>query len=466
MAKETDQNPCPEVHGPSLRLVSTAPLALAILALIALLITALLLNTAQNDLTVSEKRYVSAQVSANELKNASDAMTTSARLFAYTGDPIYLRKYFDDNVTNSRRERAVEGLSSTMAGSSAESTLKLALDYSNTLMEREYTSMSLVLTASGSGFGRYENLLDTVPLSEEQLALSPEEQRSLALELVLDGDYQFYDNMVDTNVNNCVGFLAKDQNQTERELTARIQRLIVIQQALLILLASIIGVTACIIIFFVMLPLRTDVDQIQKLDDLPMQGAFELQYLAKAYNLVLAENRRNNLRLTYEAEHDALTGLFNRGAFDRLYLEKSQGPCAMIHVDVDFFKSINDTYGHERGDLALQKVAKALCSCFRHTDFPCRTGGDEFAIIMAGVYARQQELIRSKLERVHTLLLDTSDGLPPITLSIGVAFQDSAHATGNLYKDADAALYAVKERGRNGIAFFDGPDTAAVRWEA
>ena len=451
--------------GPTLRLFSTIPLLLTAVALLSLLVTAKWLNVAQSDLTNSEKRYVSAQVSANELKAASDDMTTSSRLFTLFGDAKYVRKYFDDCVLNSRRERAVAALEDRLAGSSALSTLHIALDYSNTLMEREYTSMSLVIAAKDMDVGKYAAYVGPDHLTEEQRSLTPEEQLALAHELLMDGDYQFYDGMIDTNVNNCIGFLSKEQNQTEKDLTARIQRLIVVQQVFLVLLAAMIAVIATLDFLFVMLPLNKGVEQIKRQEDLPMKGAFELQYLAKAYNIMLAENRLHNDQLTYEAQHDALTGLYNRGAFDKLRLDLCRLPCALIHVDVDHFKQINDNYGHGKGDLALQKVADALHLCFRRSDYPFRTGGDEFAVIMADVTDEQRDTVYRKLCQVADMLQDTSDGLPPITLSIGVVFKDSPCATDDLYKDADAALYVVKEHGRNGVAFFDGPETVMRRYE-
>ena len=467
MSNPTGPAPSGDVkpRGPALRLFSTIPVVLTGIALLSLLVTAKWLNVAQAELAASEKRYVSAQVSANELKNASDDMTTTARLFALSGDEKYLRQYFDDSVLNSRRERAVEALEDRLSDSSALSTLHVALDYSNKLMEREYTAMSLVVVAQNIPESKYTAYVGSQLLTDQQAALSPDEQMALARDLLLDGDYQFYDGMIDTNVNNCIGFLAKEQNQTEKDLTARIQRLIIVQQLFLVLLAAMIAVIAALNFFFVLRPLNRAVEQIKELEDLPMQGVFEVQYLAMAYNLMLAENRRHNDQLTYEAQHDALTGLYNRGAFDKLRVDLFRRPCALIHVDVDLFKHINDNYGHSKGDQALQKVANALHLCFRRSDYPFRTGGDEFAVIMTGMTGQQRDVVYRKLCQVSARLQDTSDGLPPITLSVGVAFQDSPCTTGDLYKDADAALYIVKEHGRNGIAFYDGPETVMRRYE-
>ena len=149
-----------------------------------------------------------------------------------------------------------------------------------------------------------------------------------------------------------------------------------------------------------------------------------------------------------------MTGLVNRGAFEKLRSEYAHGDVALMLIDVDKFKDVNDIYGHDIGDRMLQKVSGLLTLNFRASDYPCRIGGDEFAVIMTEMTPELRGIILDKLEQVKIGLRDTGDGLPEATLSIGVAFSSDCEPGQDLFKLADAALYRITERGRNGCAFY------------
>ena len=223
---------------------------------------------------------------------------------------------------------------------------------------------------------------------------------------------------------------------------------------LLVVVIEIVSVIALIL-----WPIEDYIARIRENKMLPMRGSYELRYLAKAYNAMFEENMRRNEELRYKVEHDALTGLYNRGAYEKLLEEHDQqGDIALLWIDVDKFKGINDTYGHDIGDKILQKVARKLAEGFRNTDYACRTGGDEFAVIMTDITPDQQQAVLRRIEGVQAGLRDVSDGLPEVTLSIGVAFNRQRKEGELLFKMADKALYRVKEAGRNGCAIFSEED--------
>ena len=223
---------------------------------------------------------------------------------------------------------------------------------------------------------------------------------------------------------------------------------------LLVVVIEIVSVIALIL-----WPIEDYIARIRENKMLPMRGSYELRYLAKAYNAMFEENMRRNEELRYKVEHDALTGLYNRGAYEKLLEEHDrQGDIALLWIDVDKFKGINDTYGHDIGDKILQKVARKLAEGFRNTDYACRTGGDEFAVIMTDITPDQQQAVLRRVEGVQAGLRDVSDGLPEVTLSIGVAFNRQRKEGELLFKMADKALYRVKEAGRNGCAIFSEED--------
>lgn len=160
--------------------------------------------------------------------------------------------------------------------------------------------------------------------------------------------------------------------------------------------------------------------------------------------------------IKHQAEHDALTDLLNRGSYDKLLkiYDQPGNHFALIMVDVDVFKSVNDTYGHEVGDKILKRVAKLLQTAFRSIDHVCRIGGDEFAIIMVDMTPNLAYTIEEKIDAVNKLLSEPEEGCPVVSLSVGVAFSDRKNPSDSIFKDADKALYKTKETGRNGCSFY------------
>ena len=134
--------------------------------------------------------------------------------------------------------------------------------------------------------------------------------------------------------------------------------------------------------------------------------------------------------------------------------QEGSAETAMILIDLDHFKAINDTWGHEVGDLALQRLAKLLRESFRSQDYVCRIGGDEFAVIMLHANSSLKELVEAKMRRVNEIVQKPEGKVPAFTLSVGVAFGDRENPGEDLYKDADTALYRIKNNGRSGVAFY------------
>lgn len=168
-------------------------------------------------------------------------------------------------------------------------------------------------------------------------------------------------------------------------------------------------------------------------------------------------------RIAYLATHDALTGLPNRNLlYDRLSQALSMGrrtrdSAAILFLDLDGFKSVNDTFGHEAGDITLKEVAHRMLSCIRETDTLARIGGDEFAIILNGVHTNTDiQLVATKImkwvgEDIHL----GADRHARVGVSIGIAlFPADGNEMDTLLNAADTAMYASKSAGKNCCTFF------------
>lgn len=171
----------------------------------------------------------------------------------------------------------------------------------------------------------------------------------------------------------------------------------------------------------------------------------------------LAALRQKMERLRSEADLDHLTGLANRRRF-RVALKREVErwrrygvPCALLLLDIDHMKAINDRFGHPAGDLVIRHIANTLARVSRDNDTAARLGGEEFALLLASINA---DKAAAAAERLRAILADHAiEGVGDITVSMGVA-TCPAHADSErtLYSASDRALYVAKNEGRNRVA--------------
>ena len=169
------------------------------------------------------------------------------------------------------------------------------------------------------------------------------------------------------------------------------------------------------------------------------------------------ENVDLHFQVRRQAVTDELTGLTNHGRFHELLGDEMQQvrryhyPTGLIMLDIDDFKAINDTYGHQQGDVVLKQIARVVRDGSRDTDRPARYGGEEMAVILPhtdleGAHAIA-ERIRTAIEALRVPRLD-GRGQLRVTASVGVAASAEGHKDA-LIADADAALYEAKRKGKN-----------------
>ena len=161
---------------------------------------------------------------------------------------------------------------------------------------------------------------------------------------------------------------------------------------------------------------------------------------------------------TDPSQKDPLTGLFNRRVIDQSLVELHQhhSSYAVMLIDLDYFKQINDRYGHDVGDHVLRRVAQVLQNNIRSEDFAGRYGGEEFMLILQNKSRSQVMAIAERCRRqiaIEQFMLQEYVELK-ITASFGIAFSDAGISQEHITKYADQALYQAKENGRNQIQIF------------
>jgi len=178
----------------------------------------------------------------------------------------------------------------------------------------------------------------------------------------------------------------------------------------------------------------------------------------------ITKSKETEKKLKNLAEIDALTGLMNRGTIEnvlRREIERAfryEKNLAFLMLDIDYFKKVNDTYGHEMGDVVLKRLAGICLDNIREVDFIGRWGGEEFVILMPEIDTKGVSIAAEKLRRLiesQPIELANNENIQ-ITVSIGGAlFQRSNPQWEFLYKEADKALYQAKEKGRNRFCMAD-----------
>ena len=403
----------------------------------------------------ASERYIIAQQSATNLEIGSDTLTEAVRSFVVTGEFEYLQNYFTEANETQLRDKAVASLETMMTrDSTAYGHLSEALRLSNELMEDEYRAMKLILSSGEYDEALVPDALRELELRPEDAARSPEEKRALALELVYGDRYKDCKAGIRSNAELCTQELIEASQMERVRLNERMNVLLSVQTILTIALLAVVLVIVIFISGWIRKPLSRMVEQMKAKETVPPTGAEELRFVSETYNAIFEENRRTHERLTYGNMHDALTGLFNRSAYDFMRHDLDMSRNALLLVDVDKFKGINDTYGHDVGDLVLKRVAEVLTYSFRSTDLVFRLGGDEFVVIMANVDSSMREQVIRKIDQANVMLQKPKDDLPPTSLSVGVAFADRENPEGDIFKDADTALYRVKEAGRCGCYIY------------
>jgi diguanylate cyclase (GGDEF)-like protein len=184
----------------------------------------------------------------------------------------------------------------------------------------------------------------------------------------------------------------------------------------------------------------------------------------------ITERRRAEQQIAYLAHHDALTDLPNRVSFreqlqQELERTRRGEQLAVLYIDIDEFKSVNDSLGHPAGDELLKAVASRLRSCIRETDFVARLGGDEFAIVQTGI--KQPSDVVELVKRIYEAIREPHECLGhqvATDASIGIALApNDGTELDQLLNNADLAMYGAKADGRRTYRFFEPQMDACVR---
>jgi len=197
----------------------------------------------------------------------------------------------------------------------------------------------------------------------------------------------------------------------------------------------------------------------------------EIEYLEELSNQAATTINRANVyaEILKHATLDALTGFYNRRQLEaRIKQEiassqRQKTPLCAIMTDIDYFKKVNDTYGHAVGDMVLKTVARVMRSQLREYDVAGRYGGEEFALLLPFTKLKEAKMVAERLRHaIETTIIDISDINPDseekeinVTISLGIYELKSTDNEEDLLKNADKALYQAKGTGRNRVIVYE-----------
>ena len=438
--------------GVSLRTVNVILIIAAVLIAGLMVFSTFQISSYFSRLTEQSKQQTELSNAARELMDASDYLTEKVQRFTVHGGMEFLESYFDEALKNNRRELALEQLSRGNGTEEAFLKLKEAMDASLELMNREYYAMRLVVEAKG--YTVYPDVIGEVQLSEEDKALSAEAKMVRASELVHDDKYYEQKGLIRDRMKDSLGELERLAHNEDVNAMNSFRTEIVIFR--IVIIVQMLGIFAMVFMTsrLGIHPVLNAVNKIKEDSPIPEMGANEFRYLARTYNKMYGVYRNSIEHLNFKASHDELTGAYNRAGYDLLLSGADLKSTFMLVFDIDDFKNINDTCGHETGDRVLVKLVHTLSSLFRSDDYVCRIGGDEFVVLMSHSAWGQCDRISSIIENVNETMGVPENGMPSVSVSVGIAHGENVADTRELFENADEALYHSKEKGKHTYTFY------------
>lgn len=402
-------------------------------------------------------KFFVCQESSNTIKDSAGYLTEQARLFVITHNPEYAKAYLEEKDVKKRREKALEQLQKACGTDDlAYQRIQIAQGQAENLVSIEIYAIKLVYEGCKTLADDTPESITSVKLRDVDQNLSSDELCKLAKNTLFGDGYLIYQRRVNENCNQTIKSIQEEISNNLKINSDSLDKNLKLSRWLLI---SLFVILVLLFIFFEVLVLRIlkkFTNSIEKDERLQVQGAAELKYLAETYNGIYEIKARNEKELLFDAEYDALTGILNRRAYEQICKKcaEEKDHIALLLIDMDNFKNINDTYGHAGGDTALKELAKILKSTFRRSDYVCRIGGDEFAAILRGLKAKPDEAIVKKIRYVNEVISEITGGIRHVSISVGAAISDEGY-TPELYEKADKALYYVKQHGRSGCKIYD-----------
>ena len=430
---------------------------------ISLLVTVFFTKNNYSKMFLSIHDYSECSKAINDFRSASDYLSNQSRLYSVNLDKTFIDNYIEEYTSYQRREKSIEIIELSHVGDEPDIKLKMAYKESQALAQVELYALKLITESLNLPKDQVPSLIYETLLTPPDQKLSSEEKLNKARLSLFDSNYLNSKERISGFTQDALNSLVVSYLHAERTGDTSIRNLFFLAIVGVSILLVITILIYFLIIFFVLSPLQKSIKNVELGKKMEVSGSYETKYIATTYNSLIEKTEIKTSILKHKAEHDSLTGLINRDAFEQIkkILMDSAEPIAYLILDIDFFKTINDSFGHLVGDEVLKKIAFLLLDKFRTTDYIARIGGDEFAIIMTKFGNSPEQVIQAKIDALNKTLQNVSDGLPSVSLSVGVSFSSCGFLK-EMEAQADKALYKVKKGGRCNCSFYNFQDSDII----
>ncbi len=382
-------------------------------------------------------------------RNASDYLTEQSRTYVVTGDIQSAINYFEEKDIARSREASVDMVGTGEELEIEKSLLSDAMENSEELVDYELHAMKLMAEAKGEDCTKISEELSAYQLPENEKALSADEKRNQAIELLFGKDYENRKERIDWDVENSTILIEEESGANFRENEDDLIAILNITTMLIFLLFILL---VLIFIFNVLLVVKPSDKFIKALDEkgkLPEIGSYEFRKFARRYNNVYRSDKKNKELLKEQGEIDELTGTLKVGTLDlvRHNLSQHKEPLGIMLVDIDNFRSIKESKGYDIADNVVKKVANQFLTSFKSSDYIIRTSQDEFELFLLRMQKSDEEMLVERINKINESLKEATDDVPAVSVSVGVSFAEDGYDK-EAERKADMALNYVKENGR------------------
>ena len=403
---------------------------------------------------ISEKALMACSDAADAFQQESDSLTFYVNSYLEEATEESLEGYFQI-IESGERLAQLERVQELGIDSSS---LEQAENASDQLTSWEIHALKLAYLANGGDLSEAPEQIQTYELPETEEDLTQAEQMDAARKLVYGKEYNDFKRKIYTNLEE---FKQKVVAGTREELMTQTDQAAILlhRQKGLILIENILVVCLALLLYRrVTLVVKKYIQKMSAGRKIDPNGTTELKYLAQAYNQSIEIQHKEQAMLRKMAEKDALTQVANRRSLEEYIthkLEQENTHGAVVFFDVDGFKTINDTYGHDTGDELLKALVRCIEKNFRGDDLIGRFGGDEFILWIEDIAQENAEFIKARIDSINKTVLHLSGVDIPLSISAGITFCHTGEAYKEILRRADAALYEKKRNGKEGCVVYE-----------
>lgn len=386
---------------------------------------------------------------AQKFKAASDYLTEQSIKYVATGDIKYVDNYFEEKDNSQNREAAVAVISNNHDMELELDLLHDAMSQSEELVGYELHAMKLVAVATGVSNNKMSDELAAYQLDAKELALSSEEQRAEATQIMYSKEYETIKDRINWDIENASALIRDESGARFRENEDSLITILNFETMMIFVMFILLVLIFIFNSLLVVKPASIFLEALHNHEKLPVIGGYEFRKFARKYNDVYLSNKKNRELLREQDEIDEVTGVLKAGTLDivRHNLSQNSDCLAIMMVDIDNFRSIKESNGYDVADKLVAKVAKLFSTSFKSSDYVIRTSQDEFELFLPKMVATDFDVVYERIAKINSKLGDSSDGIPAASVSVGIAFSESGYNV-ETERKADMALNNVKENGR------------------